>query len=163
MSLISSGTLRKQTVQRKPLTPPIRLPSITSRGPSEQRKSTSAANRLVIWWATLRKRTVQHKSSMPSIRLLSITLRGSSEQHKSTSAANRFTFRWAYSMAPRASTERRKSTSAANLLEPRYSPSGQTEKHKSSMLLLCWSSLGPTRTLGDVTGRRKSTSAANLS
>ena len=110
---------------------------------------------------TLRKRTVQHKSSMPPIRLLSITLRGSSARRKSTSAAKRFAFWWAYSLAPRAPTGRHKSTSAANLLEPWCSLGGQTEKHKSSMPLLCWSSLGHMRELGSATGRRKSTSVAN--
>lgn len=161
-SLISSGTLRKRTVQRKPSMPPICLPSITPRGLSQRRKSTSAANGLVLWWATLRKWTVQLKSSMPPIRLLSITLRGSSKRRKSTSVANCFAFWWAYSLAPRAPTGRHKSTSAAHLLESWCSTGGWTEKHKSPMPLLCWSSLGHTRALRKATGRRKSTSAANL-
>ena len=161
-SLISSGTLRKRTVQRKPSMLPICLPSITPRRLSEQRKSTGAAHRLVIWWATLRKRTVQRKPSMLPICLPSITLRGSSERRKSTSAANRFAFWWACSLTPKAPTGRHKSTSAANLLEPWCSPGGQTEKHKSSMPLHCWSSLGHMRALRKATGRRKSTSAANL-
>ena len=117
---------------------------------------------LVIWWWTLRKWTVQHKTSMPRIRLLSITLKGLSERRKSASAANRSSLWWAYSLTPRTPTGRHKSTSAANLLEPRCSPGGQTEKHKSSMLLLCWSSLGDMRTLAGATERHKSTSAANL-
>lgn len=142
--------------------PPICLHSITPRGPSEQRKSTSAANRSVIWWATLRKWTVQRKPSMPPICPLSITLRGSSERRKSTSAAYRFALWWAYSLTPIAPTGRHKSTSAAYLLEPWCSPGGQTEKHKSSMPLLRWSSLGHKRALRKATGRRKSTSAANL-
>ena len=161
-SLISSGTLRKRTVQRKPSMLPICLPSITLRGLSDRRKSTSAAYCLVIWWATLRKWTVQRKPSMPPICPLSITPGRWSERHKSTSAANRSPFWWAYSLTPRAPTGQHKSTSAAYLLEPRCSPGGQTEKHKSSMPLLCWSSLGHMRTLGRATGQRKSASAANL-
>ena len=161
-SLISSGTLRKRTVTRKFSMPRICLPSITSRRLSERRKSTSAAYRSVIWWATLRKWTVQRKPSMPPICLLSITPWGLSERRKSTSAAYRFALWWAYSLTPRAPTGRRKSTSAAYLLEPWCSPGRQTEKHKSSKPLLCWSSLGHTRTLRKATGRRKSTSAAYL-
>ncbi|KAM0796647.1 hypothetical protein BDR22DRAFT_505509 [Usnea florida] len=161
-SLISSGTPRKRTVQRKPSMPPIRLPSITLRGLSERRKSTSAAYCLVIWWATLRRRTVQRKPSMRPICPLSITPARWSERHKSTSAANRSSFWWACSLTPRAPTGQRKSTSAAYLLEPWCSPGGQTEKHKSSMPLLCWSSLGHVRTLGRATGQHKSARAANL-
>ena len=111
---------------------------------------------------TLRKRTVQRKPSMPPICLLSITSGRWSERRKSTSAANRSPFWWACSLTPRAPTGQHKSTSAAYLLEPWCSPGGQTEKHKSSMPLLCWSSLGHMRTLGRATGQRKSASAANL-
>ena len=161
-SLISSGTLRNRTVQRKPSMPPICLPFITPRELSERRKSTSAAYRLVLWWATLRKWTVQRKPSMLPICLRSLTLRGSSERRKSTSAANRFAFWWAFSLTPRALTGRRKSASAAYLLEPWCSPGRQTEKYQSLMPPLCWSSLGHTQALRNVTGRRKSTSVANL-
>lgn len=161
-SLISSGTLRKRTVQRKPSMLPICLPSITSRELSERCKSTSAAYRLVLWWATLRKWTVQRKPSTLPICLPSITLRGSSERRKSTGAANRFAFWWACFLTPRALTGRHKSTSAANLLELWCSPGRQTEKRQSSMPPLCWSSLGHTRAQRNATGRRKSTSVANL-
>ena len=105
---------------------------------------------------------MQHKSSMPLICLLSITCGGWRERHKSPSAANRATLWWAYPLRPRTPTGWHKSTSAANLLEPWSSPSGQTERHKSSKPLLSWSSLGYTRTLGRAAGRCRSARAANL-
>ena len=98
---------------------------------------------------------------MPQSCLLFVTIRMWSERCKSTSAANHSASWWAYPLTPKAPTGQHKSASAANLSEPWCSPGGQTERHKSPMPLLCWSSLGLTRTLGGATGRHKSTSAAN--
>lgn len=148
--------------RHKPSMPPIRLPSITLRGPSKRRKSSIAANRLVAWWAaTLSLATAMWKSCKAAALLRPQCPQDiRTEKHKSlTPLICLGVLGWEFALRL---TRKPKSRRAADLLGPWCSQGLLTEKHKSLMPLLRWIALGRLTTLQEPMAKRKSCKAAEL-